>query len=47
MEVGTETHSGFGSWQAGGRSPILPVFYGVHLCVVNLERKEETERLLG
>lgn len=38
-EVGTGTHSGFGSRQISGRSPVLPAFYGVHLCVFDLERK--------
>lgn len=45
MEMGT--HSRFGSWQVGGRSPVLPAFCGVHLCVLDLERKAEVQRMLG
>lgn len=41
MEMGT--HSGFGSWQVGGRSPVLPAFCGIHLCVLNLETKSRNE----
>lgn len=45
MEMGT--HSRFGSWQVGGRSPVLPAFCGVHLCVLDLERKAEVQRMPG
>lgn len=45
MEMGT--HSGFGSWQVGGRSPVLPTFCGIHLCVLNLEKKTEMQRMPG